>query len=400
MLEAGDVPPKAAMFPGRGSSVLRHTTPARTSWAHQRRMRKEIEMRRALGLAVFLVLVLVFLAQAAHAGAGDYDLFLDEVELRPGVTSDIHVKVFVNDQQPWFGKTVFAIPGWLHTAQTWDQYAEALFTHPFRGVRTSRLVAIDLPGHGQSTLPTNFLFGQLLLDDYVTAILATLDGLRDQGIRPQQITGHSLGGLLTQMLQQRLVDSGSSLFREYGIVKALLLAPSAAAPVAQSGDNSGNQDLTVFLGYSDQLWYHFDIPASDWPGVFFVNWDGVISTDTPSPEDIEGRGYRAPGPLFSAMQTVGAEMPGLPYFPIPEVSPGIFGVQAGTLLHIVSYEDDTMIPVSKCTELFDHLICCPWWSRSTVIEAEGEVHDRVHDLHISNPNVIIDAMSEHGWFVW
>ena len=109
-------------------------------------------MRRALGVTACLMLALVFLAQTAQAGAGDYDLLLKNVKLRPGVKCDIHLKVFVNDEQPRFGKTVFAVPGWVHTAQSWDEYAEALFSHPFKGVTTSQVVAIDLPGRGLSSI--------------------------------------------------------------------------------------------------------------------------------------------------------------------------------------------------------------------------------------------------------
>jgi pimeloyl-ACP methyl ester carboxylesterase len=378
-------------------------------------------MRRALSVTVVLVLVLV--AQAAHGkgppspAAEDYDLFIDDVELRTGVTSDIHVKVFVNDEQPRFGKTVFAIPGWNCTAQIWDQYAEALFTHPFRGVRTSRLIAIDLPGHGESTRPTEIWFGELLLDDYVTAILATLDGLRGCGICPQEIIGFSQGGLLVQMVQQRLVDSGSSLFEEYGIFRAVLLAPSPAAPIEwhQTTDGTAETMLALFLVGEDHpyyaqdydlLWLHFHVPEDWWPFVFFRDPDDLVAPDAPSPADIIARGYRAPAPLFSSMQLLGyaGEVPGYPgeepFFPRPEVSPGIFGLQSGTLLHVVGFEDDTLIYPEESTALFDHLVCCPWWSRNTLVEAEGEVHDRVHGLPMSNPGVIIEAMSEHGWFLW
>ncbi len=359
-------------------------------------------MRRVLG--VTLVLMLLLSVQAAYAGGppfppptGDYDLFLDQVELRPGVTTDIHVKVFVNDQPPYprFGKTVFAINGWCHSAETWDQYVEALFVHPFKGPTTSRVVAIDLPGHGQSTLPTGISFGELLLDDYVTAIVATLDRLQDDGIYSSEIIGHSQGGLLIQMLQERLVQSGSSLFHEYGISRAVLLAPGIPAPLEWHFVDLAEEFMQFLVPADPVLGWHFDVPAWMWPYVFFANLDGVPSPDAPTPEEIETRGYRAPGSLFATMQ-----LTGYAGFPRPAVSPGIFGLQSGTLLHVVTYEDDQAVYPSEGTALFDYLVCCPWWSRNTVVEGEGEVHDRVHDLHISNPNVVIEAMSENGWFVW
>ncbi len=370
-------------------------------------------MRRAFGVA--LVLMVLLSVQAACAGGppfptpptDDYDLFFDKVKLRPGVKCDIHVKVFVNDEQPRFGKTVFAVTGWGHSAETWDQYAEALFGHPFKGPTTRRVVAIDLPGHGESGLPTGLSFGELLLDDYVTAMLATLDRLQDEGICPSEIIGHSQGGLLIQMLQEQLVQGGSSLFEEYGISRAVLLAAALPAPLEWPFLDVSWPYFVAFLVPADPvLGWHFDVPAWMWPYFFFVNLDGVPSLDAPTPEQIEVRGYRAPGPLFATMQVGGSAdpIPGYPdpqpYFPRPEVSPGIFGLQSGTLLHVVTYADDPGVFPSDGTALFDHLVCCPWWSRNTVVEAEDDVHDRVHDLHISNPGAVIEAMSEHGWFLW
>jgi pimeloyl-ACP methyl ester carboxylesterase len=348
--------------------------------------------------------MLLLSVQAAYAGGpslppptDDYDLFLDQVELRPGVTTDIHVKVFVNDQPPHprFGKTVFAISGFCHSAETWDQYVEALFTHPFKGPTTSRVVAINLPGHGQSTLPTGISFGELLLDDYVTAILATLDRLQDDDICPSEIIGHSQGGLQIQMAQERLVQSGSSLFEEYGISRAVLLAPGIPGPLEWHFVDLGDQLMQFLVPADPVLGWHFDVPALAWPVVFFSNMVDPPSPDAPTPAEIDARGYRAPGPLFAGLQLVG----GAP-FSRPEVSPGIFGLQSGTLLHVVTYVDDFVVFPSEAIELYDYLVCCPWWSRNTVVEGAGEVRDRVHDLHISDPSVVIEAMSEDGWFVW
>jgi pimeloyl-ACP methyl ester carboxylesterase len=366
-------------------------------------------VRRVLG--VTLVVMVLLSVQAAYAWgppfppppADDYDLFFDEVELRPDVTTDIHVKVFVNDEQTWFGKTVFAIPGGGHTAQSWDQYAEAVFTHPFKGPTTARLVAIDPPGRGESTGPAGISFGELLLDDDVTAVLATLDRLKGQGIRPSEIIGHCSGGLTIQMAQERLMQSGSSLFREYGISRAVLLSPSVPAPLPWHWEDAAEAFYPFLAPAGPPLGWHFDVPA--WAYIpYFFSWGEEVSPDAPSPEEIDARGYRALWPLFWVLQIFGETSPtgypDQPFFPRPEVSPGIFGLQSGTLLHVVTYVNDLLILPSQGTEQFDYLVCCPWWSRNTVVEAEGGVNDRVHALYISNPSVIIEAMSEYGWFLW
>jgi len=274
-------------------------------------------------------------------------------------------------------------------------------------VPTSRLVAIDLSGRGLSSLPDGIRLGELLLDDHVTAILAALDGLRGYGIYPQEIIGFSQGGALIQMVQQRLLDGGSSLSHEYGILGAVLLAPGSLAPIDEGCDCASVPGkfcpLVAFLQTDSELGRYYDIPAYVHPYVFYLNWDEEPQMGTLTWEEIDSRGYRAPGPLFAAMQMVGYTgylYDGQPYFPVPEVSPGIFGLQSGTLLHVVGFEDDTMCPASECEEVFDYLIGSPVLSRYTLVEAEDGVHDRVHMLPVTNPSVIIEAMSAHGWFVW
>jgi len=345
--------------------------------------------------------------QAAFAESSDYDLFFDKVKLRPGLKCDIHVKVFVNEEDPLAGETVFAVTGWGHSAATWDQYAEALFTDPHTRAEISQVVAVDLPGHGQSSLPTGIPFGELLLDDYVAAIVATLDGIEGVGIYPSEIVGHSQGGLLIQMLQEQLVQGGSSLFEEYGISRAVLLAAALPAPLEWHFLDMSWPYFLAFLVPADPvLGWHFDVPAWMWPYFFFINLDQVPSPDAPTPEEIETRGYRAPAPLFAAMQMGGLvdPVPGYPepqpYFPRPEVSPGIFGLQSGTLLHVVTYVDDPGVFPSDGMALFDYLVGDPSLSTNTIVDARDHVHDRVHDLHISNPSVIIKAMRKDGALVW
>lgn len=65
----------------------------------------------------------------------------------------------------------------------------------------------------------------------MTALLATLDGLRGEGIRVRTLIGHSQGGLLIQMAQQRLIDEGSDLRQRFRIRKAILLASVGSAEI-------------------------------------------------------------------------------------------------------------------------------------------------------------------------
>ncbi|MEM7677998.1 MAG: SDR family NAD(P)-dependent oxidoreductase, partial [Myxococcota bacterium] len=131
-------------------------------------------------------------------------LMIQNAELRPGVVADIHVAVMGDVDE---GDCQVAIHGGPYTAETWRPYAEALGPE-------ACVLAIDHPGHGLSTVPTGIVFGDLLLDDYVTTAVIVLDALADLDIEPETILGHSLGGTVVQMLQQRLVEAAEMLSRQ------------------------------------------------------------------------------------------------------------------------------------------------------------------------------------------
>ncbi|ELR17979.1 hydrolase, alpha/beta fold domain containing protein [Acanthamoeba castellanii str. Neff] len=85
---------------------------------------------------------------------------------------------------------VLAVHGWMDNAATWDHLAPLLVA-----AADVRLVAIDLPGHGQSEHrsgkgPYNFL-------EYIPDIISFADGL---GWDSFSLMGHSLGAGLTSII--------------------------------------------------------------------------------------------------------------------------------------------------------------------------------------------------------
>src|SRR6185503_3065710 len=117
--------------------------------------------------------------------------------LRPGVAANVHVSVRENTRyrEHCVGPTVAFIHGLAHSAATWTPLVDEIFAGGLHGYACQALL-VDLPGHGASPVPTGISFGELLVDDYVTAVLGTLDGLRSSGVRPQALIGHSMGGLI------------------------------------------------------------------------------------------------------------------------------------------------------------------------------------------------------------
>ena len=191
-----------------------------------------------------LVLVATFLLiPPAAAQNTDYDVWLNNVSLRPGVSVDMYVRVFVNEKHPCHDKTIVALHGAWGGWGVWEGLAEELFADNPTGQKVCRVASIALPGHPGlpflgSSLPTGgLLFGELTMDDYVTAYLATLERLPRYGVHTKTLLGHSMGGLVLQMAQQRLADQGTNLRRKFNAKKVLLLGPVPPAAVQYSASD-------------------------------------------------------------------------------------------------------------------------------------------------------------------
>ncbi len=341
-------------------------------------------------LATFSLLIIVSGASASPLPNTDYDILIPGIELRPGVEVDIHVKVYVNEDFPC-RRTLFAVHGFVHTAATWGPLAEALFDDNSRSPRPSgpvacRVAAIDLPGRGGSSLPTNLAYGDLVLDDHVSAVLGTLDALRDEGVRPGKIVGHSQGGLLIQMAQQRLIDQGSDLRSRFQIRGAVLLASvgSAEIPWFFVDSGAGGQIIAQFLTVDPVLGAVISIPDVVFPGLFFTDLAGVAAPGTPTPGEVTALGYNAPEPLLATLNLVGAAP-----FSRPSIAAGIFGRQHRTRLAIATFDQDILIRPEENALLYEHLTGDATLRRLVAVTGPGTVHD----LHLADPAGLLAATS-------
>lgn len=316
----------------------------------------------------------------------DYDVTVQGIELRPGVEVDVHVAVFVNETVPCEDRTVFAVHGFAHTAATWKPLAEALFADNPTGGVVCRVAAIDLPGRGGSTLPTNLSYGDLVLDDFVTALLGTLDGLRDLGVRPSIAVGHSQGGILLQLTQQRLINQGSDLQQRFQIGKAILLAPVPSAQIPWLFVDSGAAGAIIsqFLAIDPVLGAIISIPDAAFPFVFFTDLGGTLASGAPTPAQVAALGYNAPEPLLAALNVVGA-----PPFARPTVDAGIFGPGRGTRLFVAAYQEDVLIRPEESALLYELLTGDATLRRLAIVAGP----ETVHDLHLSDPAGLLAAVA-------
>ncbi|HEX6370067.1 MAG TPA: alpha/beta hydrolase [Longimicrobium sp.] len=313
------------------------------------------------------------------------DVFLPDVPLRPGVTVDLHLAVFVNEaRQPAScasENVVLAVPGFAHTAATWEPYAGARFADPAQ--HACAVIAVDMPGHGQSGLPEGISFGELTLDDYTTVLLAVLGSFEGAPTAPSILVGHSQGGIVIQMAQQRLVAGGSSL-RLAGIREVQLLAPAPPAGLPWSFVDSGAATglLGALLVLDDPvLGPHASVPPALWPALFFSNLSGQVAPGAPTPAEVAANGYNAPAPLYASLQLVGAP----PFAGRPSISAGIFAGRHGTRLSVVNFAQDPLIRPEEGQALMQFLTDGQSARTFTVIEGDFAVHD----LYLSDPAALL-----------
>ncbi len=339
-------------------------------------------------LLIVTLTTLFLLVQGALALAmqnTDHDVMIEDVELSPGVEVDINVEMFVNEGAPCRSRTFFAVHGFAHTAETWKPFAEALFDNNPTGSVVCRVAAINLPRRGGSSLPRGMSYSELTLDDQVTAILATLDALRNRGVHPRTLIGHSQGGLLIQMAQQELIDSGTNLRRRYRIRKAILLASALPANISWDFLNSGAAPAVIaqFLTDDPTLGQVIDIPDAAFPGVFFSDLNGNLASGAPTPAQVNSRGYNAPAPLFATLQLIG-EAP----FARPSIDRGIFAPRRGTRLFMATYEQDVLFRPNESAQLYRRL------TRNNQERRLARVNgpETVHDMHLSDPDGLLDDL--------
>lgn len=311
---------------------------------------------------------------------GTPGILLEDVALRPGVTVDLFVNVYGEFDPRGNAKNCqFAVHGGVFAAASWRPYAEALG-------EGACVLATDMPLRGNSGAPVGAQFGDLDLFDYVTAIEEVLARLRDRGVRPRTILGHSMGGTLVQMLQQRLVDEGTSLRKRFGIRDAVLVASDLPAEVPWAlGDGGDLSDLIAAFAVDEPgLGLLFEIPVALWPAFYFTDSDNNVVPGALTPAQIEAGGFNALGePLRAINQLNGTG----PFTARPSADAGLFA--KGTRLRAIAYEEDIYVQLAESEVLYQHLTGDA--SSSCFVPVLGP--GTVHVLQFSDPQALVDALA-------
>lgn len=312
------------------------------------------------------------------------------VTVRGSGKASIHAEIFENESVAQ-GATLLDIHGPAATGRVWDPLTKALYDDPVQGARVRRVITIDMFGHGKSTvpsgLPRGMKFGDLTLDDNVAVIQQVIDSLIAQKLGPQMLVGHSMGSLAITAVQEALLKKGSSMAK-LGITNVLLIAPMPSHGRPWELPESVSI-LEQFVTSDEALGITVTLTPNAWIAASFYDKKAKRVPNTPTPEFAAQAGYVAPEPAATLLQVAEISLPGIAAVNHrPTVRAGAFGPSSGTKIAVVSFSEDLLITPAEVRDFYVHLSGDPKGERYLAVTAP----DAVHNITISNPNFVIDAM--------
>lgn len=341
---------------------------------------------------------LAALAVAFGASSASADMRISHrpltVTIRPGVRATLSLPVFSERRRHGGhhghhhgrGITVLAVPGLSHSAKSFEQLAQEIFDSPRFDGKVKRVIGLEFPGKGDSGLPRpaqSLTFGDLTLNDYSAILLNALDSLGNCNNGPSLVIGHSMGGLIIQLAQEKLLQHGSNLRQRFGVRGAMLIAPSLPGNIPWAIADSGTyaQLTTLFAAQTPELGNILAIPLPVWISLFFSDRLGVIYPFDPTILAT----YATNEAMAAALQLGGVGMPRL------TVRERAFSPQKGTKLSVVSFEQDGIyLYPSEHTNLYRHLYGGDGNGLFLVTGA-----NTVHDTQILAPELLENALGYH-----
>jgi pimeloyl-ACP methyl ester carboxylesterase len=335
-------------------------------------------MRLEVPATVALVVASPALAAASPATCPvDADWVLPGVALGGGASADVHVRVLVNewamDDASCPDRAVLVVHGAAHNAASWEPFAEALLGE-WWDAGACRVYAIDLPGHGGSSLPTGARYGDLGVAHYAAAVDAVLVALAGDGVRVRTIVGHSMGGLVVQQVQAALVAAGTDLRRAYAIDDALLIASSLPAAVhAGCGEPPGLE-----LAPSPPAGEVVALPDLAWRALFFTDRTGATIRGAPDLTTVARYNSDESGVAIEQILGIGA----------PELPPGLFDGER-VRLTVLAHAGDPFARSESQRCLHRYLSSEPGDAGFVVMGGPGAIHD----AHVSSPGDVVRAVA-------
>lgn len=257
------------------------------------------------------------------------------------------------------GRNVFVLHGMAGDSDIVRPVADSFATIDPEDVgKVNAVYGLDLPGHGKSAWPSGKTLGEVGLDDYVDALDALLKEVNAKSALPNNtvLIGHSMGGIVIQVLAERLKQQGLSL-DDRGVHSVALFASTLPQDVRWSGGlnptiyvtllktlthNEANGCLAQFTNGETNS----DIDMTE---VFFTDRTtkqlygyGLPSTD-------EAAVFNNAQPCAAGFEMLGLDAD----LKRPHVSEGVFG---GTKTMIVGFKGDEYMLPNDIQRMYQYLI--------------------------------------------
>jgi pimeloyl-ACP methyl ester carboxylesterase len=327
----------------------------------------------------------LLVASAAHA-VDAHEALSFNVALRGTGSVSIHADVYNNTQHAG-AVTILAVHGFTERGSMWSPLASAIFADNGLGRSVKRIVAIDMPAHGGSgvpSLPSPLLFQDLTIEDNASVVIQSIDALRGLGKAPQIVIGHSMGGLEVQTAQELLLSQNSSLAR-HGVPGAILL--DAVPANGTQWTQLVSPDVTPFIVTDPTLGTFLSVPAALGPFTGgFTTLTGTMVPNAPSAATFVANNWSGPEPITTALELVGTSAP----LWRPFVRQNAFQPQNGTVLSVVAGSQDVLTPQVDQPILYTYLTGLGATGRTLYRPVNTD--DAVHSMYISNPTGLLDAL--------
>jgi len=328
----------------------------------------------------------VLVSSVALAAPAHEDLSFN-VSLRGTGSVSIHADVFNNPKN--IGVTILAVHGYTERGSMWQPLTDAIFADKVLGLAVKRVIAIDMPAHGGSgipSLPSPTKFGDLLIEDNVSVVVHSVDALRGLGKGAQIIMGHSMGGLEVQASQEALLAQSSS-FAKHGVFGAILV--DAVPARGSQWTQLFAPDITPFIVNDPVLGTIVSIPAALQPfGGGFTTLSVTIPSNTPSSATFVANGWSSPEPITTTVELVGTSGP----LQRPFVRQSAFAPSNGTVLTVIAGSQDVLTPIVDQPILYTYLTGLP--STGVTLYRPIVADDAVHSVYISNPTEVLAALRD------
>ncbi len=340
---------------------------------------------RITQLAPLFAVLSLLVSSTALAVPAHEDLSFS-VGLRGTGSVTIHADVYNNPANHGL-ITILAVHGFTERGSMFQPLASAIFADHILGLAVKRIIAIDMPAHGGSgvpTLPSPLKFGDLLIEDDVSVLIESIDALKTLGKGAQIVMGHSMGGLEIQAAQETLLAQNSSLAK-HGVVGAILI--DAVPARGTQWTQLVAPDYTPFVTTDPVLGTILNLPAALEPQAGgFTTLAGTIVPNAPSAATVVANNWVGPEPITTTLELVGTSAP----LWRPFVRQNAFALSHGTVLTVISGSQDVLTPAVDQPLLYTYLTGMN--ATGTTLYRPVVADDAVHSMFVSNPTGLLAAL--------